>query len=380
MVERSDQDVRSSARCGELALFALRRLLVTGAAVAMALVCAGAVLWLSGQSPVGAFRLAVGGALGDFVSIGVTANRAVPFALAGLGFVVAYRAGLLNIGAEGQIFLGGAAAGAVALTIGPSLGGVLGIVVALAAASIAGAMLSLLAGALYVWRGVSVVLSTLLLNFVAIQVVSYLVRSPHLLQEQGTVGTEEGFGGTARAFAQSDQVAVVMRLPRLVVGNNAHLGLVVVLLALIAVVVMLRGTAFGFRIRVLGAGPRAAEHGGMRVTRTVLSAMAVCGALGGLAGATIVLGDRFRVLETVSEGYGYIAILAALLARVSPIGTVFAAFFFATLQRGGQIMEAGGMAPESTVLIVQGLAVLLIVGAFEMERRRSQRAARRKVA
>jgi simple sugar transport system permease protein len=144
----------------------------------------------------------------------------------------------------------------------------------------------------------------------------------------------------------------------------------------VVVVLLLRSTPFGFRVRVLGAGPAAAEHAGMDVRRTVLGAMAVCGALGGLAGAVIVLGDRFRVLETVSEGYGFIAILAALLARTSPLGTVLAAIFFAALQRGGQVMEASGKAPEATVLIVQGLAVLLIAGAFEIERRRALRAER----
>jgi simple sugar transport system permease protein len=340
------------------------------------MVCAGFVLAVSGQSPWDALQVAVAGAVGDLSRLGVTANRAAPFALAGLGFVVAFRAGLLNIGAEGQIFLGGAAAGAVALKWGSSLGGAGGITVALLASAAAGAGLSVVAGALYVWRRVSIVLSTLLLNFVAIQAVSYLVRTPGLLQEKGTVGIGDGFAGTARRFAQSDQIPQELRLRRLFEANSAHLGLVLVIVALVAVVLLLRSTVFGYRVRVLGAGPDAAEHAGMEVRRTVLVAMAVCGALGGLAGAIIVLGDRFRVLETVSEGYGFIAILAALLARTSPLGTVLAAVFFAALQRGGQVMQASGQAPETIVLIVQGLAVLLIAGAFEFERRRALRADR----
>lgn len=344
-----------------------------GLAIGISVVLAALLLELNGQSAINALTSSGEGVLGDRASIGTTLNRAVPFALAGLGFGIASRTGLFNIGAEGQIFVGAAAAAAVVLKIGPAVGGPVGIGLAFVAGAAAGACLSLVAAALYLRRRVSIILSTLLLNFVAIQLVSYLVRTPYLLQEAGTVGDDEGYSGTVRRFAQSDQISSEFRLPEMIPGTGAHLGLLVAVLALVGVVLMFRYTSLGFHMRLLGAGPNAAEHAGLSVARTVSAAMAFCGALGGTAGVVIVLGDRFRLLESVSDGFGFVAILAAMLARSSPAGTVAAAVFFAALQRGGQVMEAGGHAPEVTVLIVQGCAVLLIAAAFEIHRRRDIR-------
>ena len=341
-----------------------------GLAIGISVMLAALLLELNGQSAIDAFTSSGEGVLGHKASIGTTLNRAVPFALAGLGFGIAFRTGLFNIGAEGQIFVGAAAAAAIALKVGPSVGGPLGIGLAFVAGAAAGACLSLVAAALYLRRRVSIILSTLLLNFVAIQLVSYLVRTPNLLQESGTVGDDEGYSGTTRRFAQSDQISSEFRLPEMIPGTGAHLGLLVAVLALAGVVLMFRYTSLGFRMRLLGAGPDAAEHAGLNVERTIGAAMALSGALGGTAGVVIVLGDRFRLLESVSDGFGFIAILAAMLARSSPAGTVAGAVFFAALQRGGQVMEAGGHAPEVTVLIIQGCAVLLIATAFEIRRRR----------
>lgn len=358
------------------------RLLIFVAAIAVAMLAVSAMLVLDGRSPMDAFTAMWDGALSDPQRIGVTANRAVPFVLAGLGFVIAYRAGLLNVGAEGQIFLGGAAAGAFALKLGTVISGPAGVGLALIAGAAAGAAISLIAAGLYLWRNVSVVLSTLLLNFVGIQLVSYLVRTPWLLQEEGTVVSDADGGsnleGVARSFPQSDQIANEFRLPKLVVTNPAHAGVVIALIALVFTIILLRNTTIGFRIRALGANAVASLHAGVPVRGTVVAAMAMCGALGGLAGAVIVMGDRYRVLEAISDNYGFVAILAALLARTSPIGTVIAAFFFAALQRGGQVMEASGVAPSATVLVVQGLVVIFIACGLEGQRRWSMARSRRR--
>lgn len=333
------------------------------------------VLLLGGDSPTAALSVAWEGAAGDWLKLGVTANRAAPFLLAALGFIIAYKAGLLNIGAEGQIFVGGAASGAVALSIGHGLTSYLAVPVALLAAGIAGGLLSLIAGALYVWRRVSIVLSTLLLNFVAIQLVSYLVRRPFLLQESPTISEGPSFEGTARRFPQSDQIPENFRLARIGEVNRAHIGIILAVASAILVAIVLRRTALGFRLRALGSGRAAAEHSGVDSTTNVLLAMFLAGVFGGLAGASLVMGDRFLVLETISEGFGFIAILAALLARASPLGAIVAALFFAILQRGGQVMEASGEAPQATVLIIQGFIVIFIAAGFELERRwRSARA------
>jgi ABC-type uncharacterized transport system permease subunit len=347
----------------------LNALTIAVIAGSLAVLIGAVILLLDGRSPTSAFSAGWEGAAGDLLKFGVTANRAAPFLLAGLGFVIAYRPGLLNVGAEGQIFVGGAASGAVALSIGGGLTPYVAVPVALAAAAVAGGLISLLAGALYIWRRVSIVLSTLLLNFIAIQFVSYLVRTPSLLQESHTLGDGEGFEGTARRFPQSDQLPENFHLARLGDLNQAHLGVVLALVAAVIVALVLRHTALGFRLKAIGSGRPAAEHAGINITTNILVAMFLAGALGGLAGASLVMGDRHRVLETISEGFGFIAILAALLARSSPMGAVLAAFFFAILQRGGQVMEASGEAPEATVLIIQALVVIFIAVGLELERR-----------
>jgi simple sugar transport system permease protein len=154
-----------------------------------------------------------------------------------------------------------------------------------------------------------------------------------------------------------------------------HWGIVIAVIVAVGVAVLFRYSIFGFRLRMLGAGPRASRRAGLNINRLSLAVMALSGAIGGLAGASLVLGDRFRILDGISPGFGYIAILVALLARSSPLGAIFAAALFAGLQLGGQSMEAAGAAPQALVLMMQGLIVLAIAGAVEIERRWQRRMA-----
>ena len=349
-------------------------------AVLISIAIGALILLADGRSPVAAASAAWDGAVGDADAIGVTLNRATIFLLAGLGFVVAFRSGLLNIGQEGQIYLGAAGAGAVAIAIGSGLQPIVALPLALLAAAVAGGLLSLLAGALYVWRGVSIVLSTLLLNFVAFQFVSYIVRSPNLLQENPEIPGEEGYSGTVRNFPQSDQIDEAFRFPTWFEPNDLHMGIFLAVACAGLVVFFFRTAAVGFEFRVIGLGSSAATQAGISVAKNVLLSMFLAGALAGLAGASLVMGDRFRVLENISPGYGFIAILAALLVHSSPGALIVGAFLFAALQRGGQTMEASGEAPEALVFIIQGVVVVLIASAVELERRWDARRDRQKVA
>jgi ABC-type uncharacterized transport system permease subunit len=350
---------------------------IATAAVAVAFLVGALVLQLDGRSPLAAFSAMWQGALGTPLAIGNTMNRAAILLLPAVGFILAYRTGLLNVGAEGHIYVGGAAAAAVALAMGSGVNSLLVIPLALAAAATAGGALSLFSGALKVARKVPEVLSTLMLNFIAIQFVSYLVSTPGLLQEKHVIITQgTGYSTTSRNFPQSSLIPEVARLPRWIEGTSLHIGIFIGVLAALFVIMLLGRTILGFRFRMVGSGITAARQAGVNVNRVILSSMALCGALGGLAGASLVLGDRFRILDGISPGFGYLGILVALMARASPIGAIAAAILFAGMQLGGQVMEAGGHAPQSIVLFVQGLVVVAVASTVELERRWMRRVER----
>jgi simple sugar transport system permease protein len=339
---------------------------VTLAAVAVGLLVGALILGATGHPVLASYRELWQGAVGSSFSLGLTLNRAAVLILTALGFIVAFRAGLMNIGAEGYIYVGGAAAAAAALALG-SLPTVLSVPLCLAAAAIAAAALSSLAGVLRIWRHVPEVLSTLLLNFIAIQIVSYLVRNPDLLQESSR-SNASGYAGTASNLPQSALVPQNTRLPAVLSSNPAHWGIVVAVLVATLVWLLFRSTLLGFRFRVVGSRLATAEFSGLAVKKLSIGAMAISGAIGGLAGASLVLGDRFRILDGISPGFGYVGILVALLGRASPLGAVLAGVLFAGLQLGGQSVEASGSAPQAIVLVLQGVIVVALAAALPVER------------
>jgi simple sugar transport system permease protein len=339
---------------------------VTLASVLIGLLIGALVLGVSGHPVMASYHELWSGAVGSSFSLGLTLNRAAILVLAALGFTVAFRAGLMNIGAEGYIYVGGAAAAAAALGLG-SVPTYASVPMCLLSAALAAAALSSVAGVLRVWRHVPEVLSTLLLNFIAIQLVSYLVRTPSLLQE-ASHSNATGYAGTASNLPQSALVPERTRLPALFAGNSAHWGIVVAALTAVLIWMLFRTTALGFRMRVLGSRLPTAEFSGIGVKGLSMGAMALSGAIGGLAGACLVLGDRFRILDGISPGFGYVGILVALLGRASPIGAILAGVLFAGLQLGGQSVEASGDAPQAIVLVLQGVIVIALAAVLPVER------------
>lgn len=323
-----------------------RVLVLLAIAIAMLVV----LLIATGHEVIPALSAMVRGAFGSYYAItSATIVRMVPLALAGLAVSVAFRAGILNIGAEGQLLVGAAAATAISGT----LGGVpwfIGIPVMLGAGAIAGGAWAAIAGALRLRFGVLEVISTIMLNFVAQYLTGWLVRGP--LQEP------------TRVNPQSVTLAPELQMPVLLEGTRLHAGVLLVVIVALAVWWWLSRTASGFRLRAVGATPTAAASaGGIDVPRTMFGAFLVSGLLAGLAGSVEYTGITYALYENFSPGYGYTAIAVALLARLHPLGVVATALLFGALEAGANAMQRDAGVPNVVVSVVEALLILLVLAA-----------------
>ena len=283
----------------------------------------------------------------EYVLIGDALVRATPLILAGLAVAIAFRAGVLNIGAEGQLLAGAAASAAVGVKAGAL--GVALIPLALLAGVAAGAIWAGIAAELKKRFHVLEIISTIMLNFIAIHLVSYLVRGP--LQEP------------TRIYPQTESLPLSAQLPVIAPGTRLHLGFLLSILIACALAWMIRNTAAGFRIRAVGYSRTAAASAGMiDVERTSYRVFLLSGALAGLAGAVEVSGVTFALYENISPGYGYTAIAVALIARLNPIGVIASGIFFGILETGASTLQRDFGIPSSTAQVTEALLILLVIG------------------
>lgn len=290
----------------------------------------------------GALWLGAFGSWDAFTS--TTLVRAVPLTIIGLGIAIAFRGGALNIGAEGQFYAGAIAATWVGLHIGEQPAAV-AIVALLLASAAAGLIWVIVPVWLKVRFGVIEVISTLLLNFVAVSLVSLMVQGP--LQEQG------------RIYPQSDAISEAARLP-LLPGSRLHAGFAIALAGGLILWFVFARTLWGFRLRAVGVGPRAAEVSG-RIDSQRLGAVALLlsGAVAGLAGGVELSGVTYALFQNLSPGYGFTGIAVALLGGLHPIGVVVAGILFGALQAGAGAMQREAAVPAVAVYVVE--AVIIIV-------------------
>jgi simple sugar transport system permease protein len=340
------------------------------AAIAAALLVAMVILVLAGSEPGAAFEAMVKGSVGSKASIVTTMNHAGPILVVAIGACIAGRASIVNIGQEGQLLIGATVAVVVGIWFpGPRL---VVIPLVLLAGAVGGGLWSGIAALLKQVSGVNEVITTLLLNFLAVSLVSYLVNREWLLQEtlpEGAVGS---------ASPQSDPIQWTARLPVLLQGQGFrfHAGFAMaVVLAVIAGFVISR-TVHGFRLRMFGHNPRAAQRAGVSRAVYGTGALVVSGAYAGLAGAILLSGVAFRVNPNLSSNYGWEGLLVALVAGFSPVVAIFAALLFAALRAGGGVLAATGV-DSSIVGVIQALIVLAVMlPSLYMRRRRRRRQAR----
>ncbi|MCS6780006.1 MAG: ABC transporter permease [Geminicoccaceae bacterium] len=325
-------------------------------AVAAALLVASAVLWAIGIAPLTVLRLMVEGALGSTFAMAETATRATPLLLTGLAAAIAFRARFWNIGGEGQLYLGAMAA--VALGSGAIEGPPLLLVpLVLAAGAIAGALGALLPALGKVRAGADEVVTTLLLNFVIALFVQMMLEGP--LKDPMGLG-----------WPQSPPLLDEAMLPRLVERQRLHAGLLLGLLLALLLQLVLARTVWGLAVRAVGHNPRAAAYAGLPVARTTLAVAMLSGALAGLAGAGEVAGLKGYLTADLSPGYGYAGIVVAMLAGLSPLAVVPAAFLVAAVFVGADTMGRGlGISSYFADLVVALALLFVLAGGLLMRYR-----------
>jgi general nucleoside transport system permease protein len=336
-------------------------------AVLIALLVGALVLLALGKDPVVAYGAMFRGAFGTTSGFTQTLAKATPLMLVGLGVTIAFRARVINIGGEGQLVVGALAATAFALALRDWSGWLLLPLTALVGA-IAGGLWGLVPGLLKARLAVNEILSTVMMNAIALQLMNFLLRGPMLDPAQVAAGTN-----IPQSAALPEQVWIARSVPR----TLCHWGFFVAVALAILVLVLLWRTSLGYRIRAVGHNPSAARYAGIPVAAIVALAMVLGGAFAGLAGAIEIMGVHHRIVEGISGGYGFNGIVVALFGRLHPIGVIPAAVLFGGLLVGADQMQRTVQVPAALITALNGLVVLMVVSSSYLAQ---QRAARRQSA
>lgn len=305
------------------------------------------------------------GAWGSDYALAASLNRSLVLALVGMGFVLAQRANLTNVGGEGQIAVGGIAATAVALYGHvQDLPWGLAWVLPMLAAGLAGGLWGALAGVLKAKVGTNEVIATLLLSFIAVWMVYGSVQSEDLLRQPMT---------HSNTLPESLEIPDPTKLP-LLTGDYSmplHMGLPIGLVLAVVLAVVLQRTVLGLRLKAIGLNPVAARRAGMAVQSAVVGSLFAAGVFGGLAGACMLQGEQYSLKAGFSSGYGFDGLVVGLLARGSVSGVIAGALLFGFLRSGGINMEMVAGVPTALVVVIQGLIIVVLAGAaLAMERKR----------
>jgi len=346
-----------------------RRFLLSWFAIPLALIVAlllGAIMMLAlGANPLTGYSALMTGAFGGSYALSSTAVQAIPLLLVGVGICIAFRANVFNIGGEGQIATGGLAGAATALAF-PDLPSPILIPLVLLAGAVGGAIWGAIPGVFKAFYNVNEILSTIMLNLVAVQIMNYLLAGPMVDQSQGSVGG---------LIPQTSLLSPNSWLPILVAGTQLHLGIVIAVIVAVGAYLLLWRTSFGFQIRAVGLSRDASAYAGMPVKRTIVTAMTLSGAMCGIAGAILVFGSiQHRMVADGSlTGFtgsaGFNGIVVALFGGLNPLWTIVSAFFFGGLIVGGSSLQVATGVPSDLVTALSGIVVVLVVSLEYLRRR-----------
>lgn len=321
-------------------------------AILTAVILGGLIIALVGGNPIAAYLGLLQGAFGSSRAISETAIWSTPYIFAGLAVALAFKGGLFNIGAEGQLALGAVAGAWVGYALpemlGFSLPTLVHVPLALLFGMLVGAVWAAIPGALKAYAGGHEVINTIMMNYIALNITSFLLNGPMKDKTPTNV------------IARTPEIAVTARIPVLFDGLRVHWGFVLALLAAFLVWWLLWKTTLGFEIRTVGMNPDAAKYAGINVKRILILTMAFSGLLAGLAGAVEVTGVNYRHELGFSLGYGFDAIAIALLGKTHPLGVVLAAFLFAAMRNGASQMQFLTQIPVDIISVIQALILLFV--------------------
>jgi ABC-type uncharacterized transport system permease subunit len=308
-------------------------------------VIGGIIIFFSGENPFQAYYALVYGAVGDSYNLAATLGRSMPIIGTGIAAALAFKAGLFNIGEEGQFVLGALAATVVALYFPP---GPAALVIALLSSLLAGGVWSLLSGWFQTRFNVPILISSLLMNYIAVNFTSYMISFP-LIEVGG-------------ARNQTPMFPEATRFGRLIPGTSVHWGIFIIIGIVILVGWVMAKTVPGFNLRMFGANREFAVSNGVNPIKTTLLTMLASGMIAGIAGANQVLGVHYRFIDTslTLPGYAWSGVMAAILSNNNPVGVVLAGLFFSALQTGALGMERATEVPSQLSDIVQALMIVFI--------------------
>ncbi len=330
-------------------------------AVVAALAIGALMLVALGANPLRGYAAMITGALGGPDEVSDTAIKAMPLMLVGVGICIAFRTGVINIGGEGQLIAGAILSTVTALAL-PDVPRVLLVPLVLLAGALGGAIWGAIPGALKAYAGVNEILSTIMMNIVAAQFLSFLLQDP--LIEEGAIKIQQ----TKRLSQNAD-------LPLLPGGTRLHFGFVVAVVVAVLGYVLLFRSALGMRLRAVGHNPTASQYAGMPVKRSIVQALAFSGACAGVAGAVLVFGSESHRL--IGEGgstaftqvAGFNGIVAALFGGLHPLTTVPASFLFGGMLTGGIELQRELQVPAALIVALNGIVVVFVVGSLKLRGR-----------
>jgi general nucleoside transport system permease protein len=323
-------------------------------AIALALLLSAVVIFSVHENPLRIFLTLLDGAFGNQERIAGTLLQATPILLCGVAACIALRGGLINIGIEGQLFVGGFAAAWVGFSF--ALPPVLHMLVAMAAAAAAGLAWVAVPAYFRARFNTNEVVSTILSNYVAVLITSYL-----------TINVFKRPGG----LPETPPILPTAYLPEFFSYSRLNWGLAIGLVLAAATQFCFRRTAIGYSVGEMGANPKFAEYGGIDIRRLTFLVLLASGAVGGLAGGVEALGVHRRFMEGFAPGFGFDGVIAALLANGSPIGTIGAALFFGALRSGSLLLEVDTTASREVITVIQALIILAVSAEIKVRRRPS---------
>ena len=332
----------------------LEPLLVPVLAILTAVILGGIIVKVVNGDPIAAYRGLIQGAFGSPRALSETAVWATPYIFAGLAVAFAFKGGLFNIGAEGQIALGAVFAALIGYALPgwlhTSLPAYIHIPLAVGMGMLAGAIWGGIPGALKAYTGGHEVINTIMMNYIALNLTSFLLNGPMRDPDPTDLS------------ARTPEIAPSARIPPLfnIPGMRVHWGFVLALVVAVIIWWLLWKTTLGFEIRTVGANPDAAKYAGINVKRTIIITMAISGALAGLAGAIEVTALNYRHELGFSTGYGFDAIAIALLGKTNPYGVILAAILFGAMRNGATRMQFLTQIPTDIISVIQALILLFV--------------------
>ncbi|MEN8098305.1 MAG: ABC transporter permease [Chloroflexota bacterium] len=353
----------------------LRPLQTPALAIITALIIGAVVMLLSGDNPLRAYYGLARGAFGSSMGWAKTIRKMTPFIFTGLSVAFAFKAGLFNIGASGQFMMGTVAAVAVGINF-EGLPFIIHMPLAMLAGMIGGAVWGAIPGLLKVWRGTHEVITTIMLNYVASLLASWMVYAGGTQgQKPGPLSDPEA---AASAISETKDVLVSARIPFIFAEPyKVHWGIIIALITAAVIWWLLFKTTIGYEIRTVGLNTTAAKYAGMKVGRTIVTTMAIAGLLAGMAGAVETLGLNHKFAPEFTGSAGFDGITVALLGKTHPVGVVLSALLIGGMNGGAAKMQFDSGVPAEIIQVVQAL-VLAFIAAPEIiriiYRYRSQRA------